>query len=388
MSDAVLARRSDQQGPIVTGDQPDQVGDRLDREVAAVAELVTGPAWDAVSAEFCDLVPEQTAAFCQSHWGERNVESLLFRTNGTVIGGACAVVRAIPFTKTGIAVVKWGPAWRRTGEKPSSQRLRTVLSSLREEYCHRRNFHLTVMPPAHPLSADLSDQALDEIGFRKGEMLAAPKRYFVNVGMRAQDLLASVDQKWRYNLKKARRNEFRIEFAAGAEGLEAFLALYRQMLDRKRFADHSAIASLPQLIGRHSAAVRPKIALVYHDGRPTAGGVFWIGDETATYMFGATDDRALGLKAGYALHWWFAEHLCQLDGVAWYDLGGDDLDAGLHQFKKGFVGKRGEIVMSPPSRRYASSALAELVGTSAFAVRNARRMWIRAMHRLKPAATG
>ena len=157
------------------------------------------------------------------------------------------------------------------------------------------------------------------------------------------------------------------------------------MCNSARKCASSAIASLPQLINGQCDAIRPQIALVYHQGRPTAGGVFWIGGETASYMFGATDHRAPGLKAGYALHWWVAERLCQMDGVAWYDLGGNDLDAGLHQFKKGFVGKRGKIVTSLPSRHYAPSVLAGFVGSSAFALRDARRACIRVVHRLKSA---
>jgi hypothetical protein len=60
--------------------------------------------------------------------------------------------------------------------------------------------------------------------------------------------------------------------------------------------------------------------------------------DTAFYVFGATDDAALALNAGYALQWWIVEWLSTLP-VRWYDLGGEALDAGLRQFKKGLVGK-------------------------------------------------
>ena len=385
MRDAVLAHRPDGEDLVFTGHlEKSDAGPGAG--TAVVAELVDGRAWDAVSHGFYDVVPEQIAAFCRSHWGERSVENLLFRADGTVVGGACAVVRSVPFTKTGIAIVKWGPVWQKAGVDLSGKQLSSILISLKEEYCQRRNFHLTVMPPPHPVTQDLSDQALEEAGFKRGKMLRAPERYFVNTALSAEELLASVNQKWRYNLKKARGNELQIKFADSADGLEAFLALYRQMLERKQFADYSAISALPGMMNSQSETTRPKVVLVYHQGRPTAGGVFWIGGETAFYMFSATDHRALGLKAGYALHWWFAERLCQMNRVSWYDLGGNDLDPGLHQFKKGFVGKLGQIVTSLPSRHYTPSTLAGLVGSSAFVVRDARRACIRAVNRLKPAA--
>lgn len=385
MRDVALARRPDREKLVFTGRNLAKKRATAGAGNSVVAELVDGRAWDAVSHEFRDMAPEQAAAVCQSQWGERGIENLLFRSDGAVVGGASIVVRSVPFTDTGIAIVKWGPVWQKSGVELSGKHLSHILSSLKEEYCERRNFHLTVMPRPHPVTQDLSDQALDDAGFKRGKTMPAPDRYFVNTELSAEELLASVDQKWRYNLKKARSNEFLIKLADDGDGLEAFLALYQQMLERKRFYDYSAISALPGMMNSQTPGVRPKIVLVYHHGRPTAGGVFWISGETAYYMFGATDHRALGLKAGYALHWWFAERLCQMNGVSWYDLGGTDFDRGLHQFKKGFVGKRGQIVASLPRYHYASSTMARLVGSSAFAALDARRVYVRTVNRWKPA---
>ena len=100
-------------------------------------------------------------------------------------------------------------------------------------------------------------------------------------------------------------------------------------------------------------------------------------------MFGATDDRALRLKAGYALHWWVAEHPCGLDHVKWYDLGGDDLDAGLHQFKKGMVGKSGKILQAPARYHFASKRTASLIGATVFDARNLQASISRSTHSMK-----
>ena len=127
------------------------------------------------------------------------------------------------------------------------------------------------------------------------------------------------------------------------------MKLYGQMLARKKFQDTSAINTLSDLVHGEVAAHRPSFILVYHDGEPTAGAAIDTSGERAVYLYGATDDRALRLRAGYALHWWIAEWLCQNPRIRWYDLGGSDGDSGLHQFKKGFVGKRGVIVDTPPS---------------------------------------
>ncbi|MCY1546877.1 hypothetical protein D9M68_829000 [compost metagenome] len=57
--------------------------------------------------------------------------------------------------------------------------------------------------------------------------------------------------------------------------------------------------------------------------------------------------------------------------ATWYDLGGTDGFQGLHQFKKGMVGEAGVIRPVPPVANYASRPLAFLLGTGAFAARDA-----------------
>ena len=51
--------------------------------------------------------------------------------------------------------------------------------------------------------------------------------------------------------------------------------------------------------------------------------------------------------------------------------GGTDGFQGLHQFKKGMVGEAGVIRPVPPVANYASRPLAYLLGTGAFAARDA-----------------
>lgn len=352
---------------------------------AVTVKRISGAYWDGAAVDFDDIIPEQTAVFNASRWGEANTEALGFYRGDTLIGGAAVLVRSLPLVGSGIAIIKWGPVWRPAGEPAETADLAAILEALRDAYCVRRNFHVTVMPFADPEYSEPMCAALEDLGFRKGSMLAAPERYLVNTGVDAETLHKGLGQKWRYNLKKARKNTFDIRFADDAEGLETFLDLYWKMLERKKFLDSSAIASLPDLMATQSQAIRPRIVLVSHDGAITAGGVFEFSGERATYMFGATDDRALGLKAGYAMHWWLAEQLCAMERILWYDLGGNDIDAGLHQFKKGFVGKLGHILITPPRYHLATSMSASLVGSAIFAARDAKAAMTRAAHRFASA---
>ena len=356
----------------------------IDRAASNVELRIVQPAeWDTVAAEFADIIPEQTGMFNAGHWGADKIECLTFHRNGQLVGGGAIIVRSVPFTSTGVAVLKWGPVWRKPGAAFNIGLYKSVIAELTAEYCDRRGLHLTIMPPSVPEYDERMCRALVELGFKQGTSLAAPERYIVNTHQDAETLMASFDQKWRYNLRKAHKNDFEIGFAEGEEGLAAFMDLYGKMIARKGFLDSSAIDSLEEFVRNSPAETKPSIVLVSHEGSVTAGGVFFTAGEMASYMFGATDDRALRLKAGYALHWWVSEHLCNQDHVRWYDLGGNDLDAGLHQFKKGMVGKSGRILEAPARYHYASRPAAKLFGEAVFRLRDAKAATDRTMHKLK-----
>ena len=333
-------------------------------------EQISAKEWDLMASRYADLFPEQMGSFNCGHWGDENLEFLVFKHKTGPIGGAAMLVKKIPFTNTGIAILKWGPVFQPIGQKFDVVLYSKIIDTLKDEYCFRRNYNLTIMPPARPGISDECESILIAQGFEAGEFLPAPERYLVNVQDDPELLLKNLDQKWRYNLRKALKNNFDIRIATPTEGLENFLKLYRKMLDRKKFNDSSAIDALENVIKNSPASIRPMIVLVSHENEVTAGGIIDLTGDMASYMFGATDERALKLKAGYALHWWVANYLISQEHIQWYDLGGNDRDRGLHQFKKGFVGKSGHIVISPPKFHFANSFTARFVGLAAFKTRN------------------
>src|SRR5262249_15452699 len=119
--------------------------------------------------------------------------------------------------------------------------------------------------------------------------------------------------------------------------------------------------------------------------------IFAAGD-TAIYLYGATSDEALPLRAGYFMHWQIVCWLKAQTRARWYDLGGSDGFHGLHQFKKGMVGKAGAIVPLPPMLHFATRRLPLILGTSAFALRDAllnlrHRLTVRSSDLAKPDLT-
>ena len=124
------------------------------------------------------------------------------------------------------------------------------------------------------------------------------------------------------------------------------------------------------LLAAEATALRPSLFFVRQGAEIVAGAIVFTAGDTAVYLFGATNDRALPLRAGYFLHWriigWLRDHT----QAKWYDLGGTDGFQGLHQFKKGMVGDRGVIEPVPPVANYAARAWPRLAGNAAFWARD------------------
>ena len=108
-----------------------------------------------------------------------------------------------------------------------------------------------------------------------------------------------------------------------------------------------------------------------HEGTPVAGAVVAVLGDTAYYVFGATSDEALPLKAGYALQWWIVNWLSDKK-VRWYDLGGEAMEPGLRQFKKGLVGKSGVVLAMPGELDYWTHAVGQIVADGIYGFRAAR----------------
>ncbi|MCP5082672.1 MAG: peptidoglycan bridge formation glycyltransferase FemA/FemB family protein [Alphaproteobacteria bacterium] len=344
---------------------------------------VDGPEFDRLAARYDDVVSEQTSRFVESRWGASRTERIVVERGGEEIAVAALVVFSIPGTGRGLAIAKWGPLWRQKGQTLDVTRLRNALQALRLEYVDRRGLFLSVQPHADPEFSDASVEALKGLGFTEGSSLPYPDRYLVDVSVTPEELKSSLDQKWRYNLKKSLKNDLEIKMVEAGAGYAEFMQLYEQMLDRKQFQDSSAIATLADLVHAEEPEHRPVFVMVYADGRPTAGAVLGIAGDRAVYLYGATDERALRLKAGYAMHGWIADWLCGLPGARWYDLGGTDGDQGLHQFKKGFCGKLGRIVTTPPNYRRSRTAVDDILVRTIYMAHDLKAATSRTLHRAK-----
>lgn len=327
--------------------------------------------WEDIVDLFADATYDQTATFSGHGWGDGRLSNLVLYKGERIVAAAQIVILKIPALPRGLAYVKFGPLWRRKGAAADTSDLSAVLQALQREYAGRRGHMLTVLPPPDPDYLPDWSILLPRTGFQQRRDMADPNRYLVDLSLDHDAQRASLAQKWRYNLNKSAKNELRIVAGRDDADLEAFARLYGEMLARKGFSDGGAFDAVAKMIERLPGAMRPEIVLGYHDEAATVGAVVGRIGDVSQYLFGATDDRALALRAGYALQWHILEQ--QKDaGGKWYDLGGEANADGLRQFKKGLVGKKGRIVVLLGEWDYWSDPIGRFAADAMFAVRSAR----------------
>jgi GNAT acetyltransferase-like protein len=327
--------------------------------------------WDRIVGDFADGSYEQTACYADARWGSSRTSHLLLRRAGVPVAGARVVMLGLRGLPSGLAYVKFGPFWRRRDADPEPPLYRLVLSALVDEYCGRRGHCLTILPRSTPDFYAEECQALDELGFAVRRPMVDPRRYLVDLRI-GDARLEALDQKWRYNLRLALRADIDCRLADGDAGFAMFGAMHAAMVGRKRYRDTDRLDVLPELTRRVQPSMRPHVVVASHDGVPVAGAVVAVCGDTAFYLFGASTDAALPLRAGYALHWWIVSWAADR-GARWYDLGGEAMSEGLRQFKKGLVGKRGAVLTMRGEFDRWTSRRGRLVADCIYALRDLGR---------------
>ncbi len=331
--------------------------------------MVAAAVFDTLIADFDGVVQEMTVAFAVSRWPSVTLEAWVYDQDGQHVAAALVMLQQLPLRSAQLAVVKWGPILAHEGAPDREAIHAAAVAHLQLEYAHRRRMMLSIMARAERPPLLNAPQRLAASGFRVGSKLLFPNRYLVNLRLSDPDQRKSFSQKWRYHLSKSERVDLELR-AAEPAALAIFDGLYTAMSDRKRFDDSSAYNTVQSLFASPAASLRPQLFLVWRHNVPVAGAIVFTAGKTAVYLYGATNDDALRLRAGYFLHAKIISWLRDNTRADWYDLGGTDGFQGLHQFKKGMVGSAGLISPVPAIVNYATHVPAKVMGTAAYQMRD------------------
>lgn len=337
--------------------------------LALTTRRVSGSDWDAIIGGFDEVCQEQMHAFAAVRWPGVAQEPVVFHRGSELVGGALVMIQPLPFGVGKIAVVKWAPMLAARDRPDADLLRRSMVKELMDEYAERRGMMLSVLLHAAPEAINQGYLDLRAQGFQRGSILMFPNRYMVNLRLDDVALRKSFAQKWRYHLNKSEKVGLDFRRAEPTE-IDTFKTLYSAMSERKQFPDHSAYDTLDALMALEEP-LRPELFFVREGQETVAGALIFKAGERAVYLYGATSDRALPIRAGYFLHYHAIRWLRDNTTARWYDLGGTDGFQGLHQFKKGMVGEQGIIRPVPPVLNFAAKPWARAVGNGAFAARDA-----------------
>jgi lipid II:glycine glycyltransferase (peptidoglycan interpeptide bridge formation enzyme) len=188
-------------------------------------------------------------------------------------------------------------------------------------------------------------------GFRIQEHTIQPRRTIViDLTQDEEQLLASMKQKTRYNIRLAERHGVKVLPSADLEG---FYRMMQTTAQRDGFALHSAdyYRWAYELFAPQGRAILLEATL---DEQPLAYLMAFLQHERAWYFYGASDDAQRNLMPTYLLQW-ETMRWAKAQGANTYDLWGipdadeETLEAqftnrsdglwGVYRFKRGFGGQ-------------------------------------------------
>lgn len=306
------------------------------------------------------------------------VGRLVLLKDGTAVAAAEVRLFTLPLTSVGIAYLRWGPMWRRRGAETDPEHFRQALRALRNEYVGKRGMILRLNPRLFVEEHAACERILAEEGFsERGSSSQAEKTVVMDLSPSLEELRAGLDKKWRNCLSKAERGGLTVTIGTGPELFREFGGIYSQMLERKQFAPTADFDAHVRLQGLLPESAKMTVIIARADGEPCAGAICSAMNDTALYLFGATNDAGMRTCGSYLVQW-EAVKLLRQRGVREYDLHGINVVAnpGTYTFKKGLAGRDGREVTFAGQRQALTPSLVSsflLLGEKArAALRSAR----------------
>jgi hypothetical protein len=327
--------------------QRDRTGCEMTKEILVDTswkveiDRTTPAEWAEMLDLFNDANIYQTFAYGSVRWGGKNLSHLVLKHDGEIVGMAqLRIICPTPF-KFGIAYLRWGPMFERSGRPLVPSVPGRMARALIAEYVQKRRLFLRIIPNgfigsprATVIQAAFSEFSREPLTFEN-----TYRTFVLDLTPKVEELRKNLDPKWRNKLSGAERKNLTVVAGNGYEEYETFCKLYYQMRQRKTFETTVDVEEFGRIQKDVDVPHRMQILICENKGTPVAGIVVAAMGDSAIYLLGATSDEGLNTKGAYLLQWTMIQWL-KSKGVRWYDLGGIDPEGnpGVYTFKKGFAG--------------------------------------------------
>lgn len=176
-------------------------------------------------------------------------------------------------------------------------------------------------------------------GFRRSSRQIQPyKTVIVDLSLSEEHLLGKMHHKTRYNINLSQRKNLKI---VESQDSDAFWKLLSKTSAKDNFSTHPK-NYYSEMINffREDKEAEVKLFLVDLEGKPIAGEMLMLYEDTAYYIHGAMDRDYKNLMAPYFMHWEVMKW-AKLRGYLNYDFWGIDFRKwpGVSRFKLGWGGE-------------------------------------------------
>ena len=273
-----------------------QVSTRKIRELSAghtsEVDTVSEQDWYRLLEDFHDANIYQTWSYASVICGRRNMSHLVLKRNGNIVAIAQVRISKLPVVNLGIAYVHWGPLWRR-GTDTDPDIFRQAVRALRNEFVGKRGLALRIFPgdfddESHSVSAILAEEGFSSLG---DDMRG--RTILMDLHPSLTDLRGGMKSHWKRELKVAERNSNEVIEGSGDELFAGFIAIYREMVSRKKFVEPNDIDQFRLIQTRLPEKFKMKIMLAKSGEEVCSGLICSAIGNTAVYLFGATSNAGM-----------------------------------------------------------------------------------------------
>ena len=268
--------------------------------------------------------------------------------DGKIKGSIAFLIRKMPIVRKTILYACRGPVCDLDDRETFGELVAAAKQLAKEEKAY-----VIKIDPDVPSDHLEFKKMLEDFGFHtkdggKNFEAIQPKyvfRLYLN-GRGEEELLASFQQKTRYNIRLAVKKGVEVRIC-GKEMVPDFARIMLETGVRDGFVTRPPeyFAAMMDNLGEHA-----RLYMAFHEGQPIAGTLAIHYGDKVWYLYGASSNEHRNLMPNYLLQWnmirWAVETGCRV-----YDFRGVSGDLsesnplyGLYKFKKGFNGEFTEFV--------------------------------------------
>lgn len=292
-----------------------------------------------------------------SNWGLLKAETgwepsvAVVTERDEIVAGAMVLAREIPGFGVPILYSPRGPVV----DPDDAGALRSLVDAV-TGLARRKRAILWKVDPSWSVGSSSGDDLLKAAGFHHldtgDDFDGIQPRFVMQLPLKGRDadeILADMHSKTRYNIRLAGRRGVEVSCAEDAEDMDAFYRILKVTSQRNEFG----IRDISYFRHLWSRVIEPgwgRLFLAHYEGNLLAATISLIGSGKVWYLYGASGDEHRNVMPNYALQWamirWAMDEGCSV-----YDFRGvsGDLDPdnplyGLYRFKKGFGAELVELV--------------------------------------------